>query len=151
MKRLSLPRIARVLTATSFGLTALCWPTAHASVNVATGAMRCSVSSRQPTLSLSQRLGGSVVVTCNTATTIGVAITVVELDGVTEDRTLEVPLQVRWVTVAANTPVVVTTTRVNCVSTEVGGEEFATRARLNVSGILSGWDRSVPVTDAYAC
>ena len=151
MTRALLTTLVRATAVASIGLVALAWPTAHAAVDVTAGALHCTVTSRQPILTLTKRLSGSVTVTCNAATSVGVEMKVVEMDGSVEDRIVEVPLQVRWITVTANTAVVITSTRVTCVSTEVGGEEFATRSRLNVSGKTSGWDRSVPVTDAYAC
>ena len=33
----------------------------------------------------------------------------------------------------------------------IGNEEYATKARVSLSGIVSPFDRTVPVNDSYAC
>lgn len=124
---------------------------ASAVQSVTAGKNKCTVTAVAPTLTATKGLSGKATVTCTLASSITVEIGVVEMDGTAEDTV--VPIQVRSVSMAvsANKAATFTTATATCVSTETGNEEYATKARVNISGTVSAWDRTVPKTDAFAC
>ncbi len=102
-------------------------------------------------MDLTRMVRGSAVVQCSSTALVGIDIAVVEMDGAVEDRAVMMPSQTLWVVVSANTPTVVLTNRARCVNTEPGNEEYATRTRINLSGVASSWDRNQPGPDSFAC
>ena len=125
--------------------------TAFATATVSTSTNKCTITAKAPTLSSKKDLTGSVSVVCTAATVVSVELTVVEMDGTTEDPKVLMVSKSFSTTVKANTAVVITTNTATCISTETGNEEYATKGRVNLSGVVSSWDRTVPATDSYAC
>ena len=125
--------------------------TALASTSVSTTTNRCTITSKAPTLNTKKQLTGSVSVVCTAATVVTVDLTVVEMDGTLEDARVLVVAKKFTTTVRANTAMTVNTNTATCVSTETGNEEYATKARVNISGAVSTWDRTVPANDSFAC
>jgi hypothetical protein len=122
-----------------------------ATTSVRTSTNTCSITARPPTLSTRRQLTGSISVTCTAATVVTVDLTVIEIDGSTEDpRVLMVPRSFST-TVRARTATTISTNTATCISTEAGNEEFATKGRVNMSGVVSAWDRTVPLTDSFVC
>jgi len=124
---------------------------AHAAQSVTSGATRCTVTSRAPTLSATRQLVGSASVVCTATAVVTIELTVVELDGTLEDRLVLMPNKSITQTITRNVAVVIPTNAATCISTEVGNEEYATRARVSLSGIVSAFDRTVPRVDSFAC
>jgi len=122
-----------------------------AAASVSTSTNKCTITAKAPTLNAKKQLTGSVSVTCTAATVVTVDLTVVEMDGTTEDTKVLMVAKSFSTTVKANTAVTIATNTATCVSTETGNEEYATKGRVNLSGVASTWDRTVPATDAYAC
>lgn len=125
--------------------------TALATTAASTSTNRCSITAKAPTLSSTKNLTGSVSVICTAATTLTVELTVVEMDSTAEDARVLMVSKTFTTAVRANTAMTVNTNTAVCISTETGNEEYATKGRVNISGVLSTWDRTVPATDAYAC
>lgn len=125
--------------------------TAFATATVTTSTNKCTITAKAPTLSSKKDLTGSVSVVCTAATVVTVELTVVEMDGTTEDPKVLMVSKSFSTAVKANTAVVITTNTATCISTETGNEEYATKGRVNLSGVVSSWDRTAPVTDSYAC
>ena len=103
-------------------------------------------------------ISSSATVWCTQAATVTVTIGVVEMDGTTEDPTVELADRTFTVTVKATTntklPQIVTVTAptFTCVSTETDNEELATKARVALSSsAVSAVDRTVPSSNQYAC
>ena len=124
---------------------------AEAVQSVTSGATRCTITSRAPTLSATRQLVGSISVVCTATALATIELTVVELDGTAEDRTLLMPNKTVTQTLLRNVAVVIPTNTATCISTEVGNEEYATKARVSLSGIASPFDRTVPRNDSFAC
>lgn len=122
---------------------------AFASQSANFGKYSCTIKALPPSLSRGS-ITGSAQIDCNVSTTVIVEFGVIELDGTVEDR-VEVPFQRRSIAVIAGRSTIVLTTTSSCVSTEVGNEELATRARVTLSGTLTLWDRTSPPNDSYAC
>ncbi len=141
------------VVATTIGLAALLCGhgTALATTTVSTTTNRCSITAKAPTLNTKKQLTGSVSVICTAATVVTVDLTVVELDGTLEDARVLMVAKTFTTTVRANTAMTVNTNTATCISTETGNEEYATKGRVNISGAVSTWDRTVPVNDSFAC
>ena len=123
----------------------------HAAQAVTVGTNKCTITAIAPTLK-GTTLTATSSVLCTKAGSILVETGVVELDGTVEDiKVVEIKMTAKAVTVAANKAVVVTTASVTCISTETGNEEFATKARVNIAGAVSAYDRTVPKADSFAC
>ena len=125
--------------------------TAFATATVSTSTNKCTITAKAPTLSSKKDLTGSVSVVCTAATVVTVDLTVVEMDGTAEDPKVLMVSKSFSTTVKANTAVVIATNTATCISTETGNEEYATKGRVNLSGVVSSFDRTVPATDSYAC
>ncbi|MEN9644324.1 MAG: hypothetical protein RL238_993 [Actinomycetota bacterium] len=125
--------------------------TTFATMSVSTTTNKCSITAKAPTLNSKKQLTGSVSVLCTAATVVTVDLTVVEMDGTTEDVKVLMVAKSYSTTVKANTAVVINTNTATCISTETGNEEYATKGRVNLSGVVSSWDRTVPANDSYAC
>jgi len=122
-----------------------------AAQTVASGTTRCTVTSRAPTLSATRQLVGSASVVCTATAVVTIELTVVELDGTVEDRAVLMPNKSVTQTLTRNVAVIIPTNAATCISTEVGNEEYATRARVSLSGVVSLFDRTVPRADSFAC
>jgi hypothetical protein len=138
--------VAVALVFTSLGDTA-----AFAAQTVTSGATKCTITSKAPTLSATKQLVGSVTVVCTATAVATIELTVVELDGTVEDKTVLVVNKTVTQTLTKNVTVTIPTNAATCVSTEVGNEEYATKARVSLSGIVSAYDRTVPKADSFAC
>lgn len=125
-------------------------PGAHAAQSATTSTNKCTVTALAPTLTKTN-LMGSVSVICTKATTVTVEFGVVEMDSTLEDVKVPIAPASKSVAVLAGKAVTVTTATVVCTNTETGNEEYATKARVNISGTVSAWDRTVPKTDQYLC
>jgi len=115
------------------------------------GTTKCTVTAKAPTLSATKQLVGSATVVCTAAALVTIELTVVELDGTLEDKTVLVVNKTITQTLAKNVTVTIPTNAATCISTEVGNEEYATKARVSLSGIVSAFDRTVPKADSFAC
>lgn len=124
---------------------------AMATTSVSTTTNRCSITAKAPTLNAKKQLTGSVSVVCTVATVVTLDLTVVEMDGTTEDTRALMVTKVFSTAVRANTAMTVSTNTATCISTETGNEEYATKGRVNISGAVSAWDRTVPAADSYSC
>ena len=125
--------------------------TALATTSVSTTKNKCSITAKAPTLNTKKQLTGSISVICTAATVVTVDLTVVEMDSTVEDSRVLMVSKSFSTTVRANTAMTVSTNTATCLSTETGNEEYATRGRVNISGAVSSWDRTVPLTDSFAC
>ena len=126
--------------------------TAFAAASVGSGSTSCTVTAKAPTLTTTKQLTGSATVTCNKSAAIIVDVIVVEMDGTAEDPTnLGVKMQQLSTSVTANVAKTISTNTATCISTEPGNEEYATKARVSLSGLVSTYDRTVPANDSYAC
>ena len=141
---------ALVITVSTVIATSIALPTLHAAQSATTSTNKCTVTAVAPTLSKTS-LTGKATVLCTKATTVTVEIGVVELDGTVEDVKVPIAPASKTVAVTANKAVTVSTAVVACLNTETGNEEFASKARVNISGTVSAWDRSVPKNDAFLC
>ena len=141
---------ALVITVSSVIATSVALPTLHAAQSATTSTNKCTVTAVAPTLTKTS-LTGKATVVCTKATTVTVEIGVVELDGTVEDTKVPVAAASKTVAVTANKAVTVSTAVVTCLSTETGNEEYASKARVNISGTVSSWDRTVPKIDAFVC
>lgn len=141
---------ALVITVSTVIATSVALPTLHAAQSATTSTNKCTVTAVAPTLSKTS-LTGKATVLCTKATTVTVEIGVVELDGTVEDVKVPIAAASKTVAVTANKAVTVSTAVVACLNTETGNEEFASKARVNISGTVSAWDRSVPKNDAFLC
>ena len=119
----------------------------------------CSITAANPTLTSTKQLTGNASISCTkastvaaTSVTVSYVITVVEMDGTTE-QTLSTSFQKSLsASITFGKATAITTYTLACPSTEAGNEEYATKARVQITG--STWtldDRSVPVNDQYAC
>jgi hypothetical protein len=125
-------------------------PAAQAAQSATTSTNKCTVTALAPTLTKTN-LTAKASVLCTKATSVTVEIGVVELDGTAEDVKVPIAPASKSVAVSANKAVTVTTATVTCLNTETGNEEYATKARVNISGTVSAWDRTVPKTDQFLC
>ena len=133
-------------------LASLAFVTPAAAVqSIMSGTTKCTVTAKAPTLSATKQLVGSATVVCTAAALVTVELTVVELDGTAEDKTVLVVNKTVTQTLAKNVTVTIPTNAGTCISTEVGNEEYATKARVSLSGVASTFDRTVPKADSYAC
>ena len=123
---------------------------ANAPQSITVGVNRCTITAKAPTLK-GTTLTATASVLCTKAGSVLVETGVVELDGTVEDIKVQIKMTPKAVTVAANKAVTVTTASVVCASTETGKEEFATKARVNIAGAVSAYDRTVPKADSFAC
>lgn len=144
------PWRALVITVSSVIATSVALPTLHAAQSATTSTNKCTVTAVAPTLTKT-RLTGKATVVCTKATTVTVEIGVVELDGTVEDLKVPIAAASKTVAVSANKAVTVSTAVVTCLNTETGNEEYASKARVNISGTVSSWDRTVPKNDAFVC
>ena len=110
-----------------------------------------TVTSKAPTLSATKQLVGSATVVCTATALVTIELTVVELDGTLEDKTVLVTNKTVTQTVAKNVTVTIPTNAATCISTEVGNEEYATKGRVSLSGLASTFDRTIPKADSFAC
>jgi len=145
-------RILRLATTTSL-TAALLGPAsiAAAASSVSAGSTKCRVTSNPPNLGASNRLVGTVTVRCSSTALVTVEVSVIELDGMVEDATAITGTKVLTQTVKKNESVTFSTSARPCVNTEPGNEEFATKSRISLSGLVSPYDRTVPRTDAFSC
>lgn len=125
-------------------------PAAHAAQSASTSTNKCTITAVAPTLSKGN-LTGKATVVCTKATTVTVEFGVVEMDSTTEDLKVPIAMASKSVAVSANKAVTVSTATKACLNTETGNEEYASKARVNISGTVSAWDRTVPKNDAFAC
>ena len=126
--------------------------TAFAAASVGSGTTSCTITAKAPTLTTTKQLTGTATVTCNKSAAIIVDVIVVEMDGTAEDPTnLGVKLLQLSTSVTANVAKTISTNTATCISTEAGNEEYATKARVSLSGLVSTYDRTVPANDSYAC
>jgi hypothetical protein len=125
-------------------------PAAQAAQSATTSTNKCTVTALAPTLTKTS-LTAKASVLCTKATSVTVEIGVVELDGTADDVKVPIAPSSKSVAVSANKAVTVTTATVTCLNTETGNEEYATKARVNISGTVSAWDRTVPKTDQFLC
>lgn len=125
--------------------------TATAATSAKSGTTTCTVTAVKPTLTATKQLTGSATVVCTGATVITVDVTVVELDGTLEDPTVLMPTKKLSISAAKNVTYTVPTSTVTCISTETGNEEYASKARVSLSGLVSAYDKTVPAADSFAC
>lgn len=135
--------------------SALIWalsvtPSALAAQSATAGTNKCTVTALAPTLTKTS-LTGRASVLCTTATIVTLDIGVVEIDGTIEDGKVPITVTSKSVAVKANTAVTINTATVTCLNTETGYEEYASKSRVNISGTVSAWDRTVPKADSFAC
>jgi hypothetical protein len=123
---------------------------AHAAQRVTAGRNTCTVTALSPVLSRGSLIGTASVV-CTLATALTIEIGVAEIDGASEDIRVPIPPATRTMAVRANQTVVVNTLTVLCANTEVGNEEYATKTRVSISGIVSAFDKTTPRLDSFAC
>lgn len=143
--------LRRTLTTALVVLLAVPASGAAAASTVSSGTTRCRITANQPTLGAGYRLMGSATVRCNTTALVTVEVAVIELDGTVEDSTVITGTKVLTQTLTRNEPYTFSTTARACVSTEPGNEEYATKTRVSLSGLVSAFDRTVPRTDAFSC
>lgn len=134
-------------------IASMCAPAAAASAatTVSAGSTKCRVTSNPPTLGAGLRLMGTVTVRCTSAALVTVEVSVVELDGMVEDPTVITGTRVLTQALAKNESFTFATASRPCVNTEPGNEEYATKARVSLSGLVSAFDRTAPRTDAFSC
>jgi hypothetical protein len=123
---------------------------ASAAQSATAGSNKCTVTALAPTLSKTSLTGRASVV-CTMATTVTVEFGVVEMDSTLEDTKVPIPMASKSVAVKANTAVTVNTATLTCLNTETGNEEYASKARVNLSGTVSAYDRTAPTNDSFAC
>ena len=144
-------RFSRFLAISATTLLVTGSGTAFAAVSVGS-TTKCTITAKAPTLNATKQLTGSATVTCNKSAAILIDVIVVEMDGTAEDPTnLGVKLLQLSTSVTANVAKTISTNTATCISTETGNEEYATKARVSLSGLVSTYDRTVPANDSYAC
>jgi hypothetical protein len=143
--------VRRTLATTLVALVAVPATGAAAATTVSSGTTRCRITANQPTLGAAHRLMGSATVRCNNTALVTVEVAVIELDGTVEDSTVITGTKVLTQTLTKNEPYTFSTGARVCISTEPGNEEYATKARVSLSGLVSAFDRTVPRTDAFSC
>ena len=124
---------------------------ARAVQSATSGSTKCTITAKAPTLSATKQLVGSVTVVCTATALATIELTVVELDGTLEDKTVLMVNKTVTQTLTKNVTVTISTNTATCISTETGNEEYATKARVSLSGIVSPFDRTAPANDSYAC
>lgn len=124
---------------------------AAAASSVSAGSTRCRLTANTPSLGPANRLSGTVTVRCSNTALVTVEVSVIELDGMVEDSTVITGTKVVTQTLKKNESVTFSTSARTCVNTEPGNEEYATKARISLSGLVSPVDRTVPRTDAFSC
>lgn len=125
---------------------------AVASTTAGSGTTKCTITAKAPTLTATKQLTGSATVVCTATILITVDVTVVELDGTVEDKTVLMPTKTTPpFSATKNLTYTIATGTVTCISTEAGNEEYASKARVNITGNSSTFDRTVPANDSYAC
>mgnify|MGYP003342965394 CR=1 FL=1 len=160
MKRIAL-LLPTALVAALMGWGATAQATQSTSMRLSNGTTNtCYVTSAAPKMTSvsTKATTASATVWCTQAATITVTISVVEMDGTTEDRTTQLAERTFSVTVKATTnsklpqTVTVTTPSFTCVSTESDNEELATKARVSLSpSAVSAVDRTAPSNNQYNC
>ncbi len=146
-------RPQRVLIASCLIATLLSTPsTAFAAQTTTYGATKCTVTAKAPTLNTAKQVTGSLTITCTALTVVTVDTLVVELDG-TVEQVVTGTTKTASVSVPKNGTVTVSSVTAKCTNTETGNEEYASKARIIISGSAawSAWDRTVPANDSYAC
>ncbi len=129
-------------------------PTASAVQSVKAGTNTCTVTAVAPTLvktATTSTLTSNFKVVCTVSGVVTLEIGVVEMDGTLEDKVIPITIKSVSVVTTANKAVTAAGPSGKCVSTETGNEEYATKVRVNISGTVSAYDRSVPTNDQYAC
>lgn len=119
----------------------------------------CSITAVAPTLSSSKQLTGNASITCTktstvtaTSVTVNYVITVVEMDGTTEQALSTSFQKALSASVTFGKTTTITTYTLACPNTETGNEEYASKAKVQIVG--STWtldDRTTPTTDQFAC
>ena len=125
-------------------------PAASAVQSVTAGTNKCTVTAVAPT-HVKTTLTSNFKVVCTVSSVVTLEIGVVEMDGTLEDKVIPIASKSVSVATTANKTVTAVGTSGTCVSTETGNEEYATKVRVNISGKVSAFDRSVPINDQYAC
>ena len=125
-------------------------PTASAVQSVRAGTNTCTVTAVAPTL-VRTTLTSNFKVVCTVSGVVTLEIGVVEMDGTLEDKVIPIAIKTVSVVTTATRTVTAVGSSATCVSTEPGNEEYATKVRVNISGTVSAFDRSVPINDQYAC
>jgi hypothetical protein len=143
--------IRRILSVAAVASLCAPAPAASAATTISAGSTKCRVTANPPSLGAANRLTGSVTVRCSSAALITIEVSVVELDGMVEDQTVITGTRVLTQTLMKNDTLTFSTSARTCVSTEPGNEEYATKARISLSGLVSAFDRTSPRTDAYSC
>lgn len=141
---------AFAVSASTIMTMAVAVPAAQAAQSATTSTNKCTVTAVAPTLTKTS-LTATASVVCTKATSVTIEIGVVEMDGTTEDLKVPIATSSKTVALLANKATTVSTATLACLNTETGNEEYATKARVNISGTLSTWDRTLPKTDAYLC
>ncbi|MFM7686545.1 MAG: hypothetical protein ACKPDI_11575 [Actinomycetota bacterium] len=143
--------IRRILRAAI--VTSLVAPAAGvaAATNLSAGSTKCRITANPPTIGFASRLVGTVTVRCSSTALVTVEVTVVELDGTVEDPTVITGTKVLTQTLTKNESFTFSTTARTCVNTEPGNEEYATKARVSLSGLMSAFDRTMPRRDSFSC
>ena len=120
----------------------------------------CRITATQPTLSSTSQLAARASITCSkdagvaaTSVTVNYAITVVEMDGTTEQALSSSFQKNLTTTVVIGTPLTITSYKLWCPNTEAGGEEYASKSSVMIvgAGTWSAPDRSKPVLDQFNC
>ena len=144
-------RFSRLLAISATTLLVVGSGTAFAAVSVGS-TTKCTITAKAPTLNATKQLTGSASVVCTKNAAIIVDVIVVEMDGTAEDaKALGVQVLQISTSVTANVAKTISTNTATCISTEPGNEEYATKARVSLSGLVSTYDRTVPANDSYAC
>lgn len=141
---------AFVVSACTVTAMSVAVPAAQAAQTATTSTNKCTVTAVAPTLSKTS-LTGKATVVCTTATVVTVEIGVVEMDGTAEDTKVPIPVASKSMAVSANKAITISTAVLTCLNTETGNEEYASKARVNLSGTVSAWDRTVPKADSFVC
>lgn len=123
---------------------------ALAAQSITVGSNTCTVTAVTPTLNKTT-LTGSVTVKCTIATTVTVEFGVVEMDGTTEDTRVPIPIASRSLAITRANTLFTVSVSATCLNTETGNEEYATKARVGLSGPTSSYDRTTPANDQFAC
>lgn len=144
-------RSVRAAVVATLLVTSAISSTALATTSITSGAAHCMVTARPVKIDGANQIWGSAVVVCDVSAVVRLEMRVVEMDGTIIDPTVEVPMAGWWVTLTPNTPVLITTLKSTCVSTETGFEELSTRAKLSMMGLQSATDYTKPANDSYPC
>ena len=113
----------------------------------------CSVTAILPTMNNSTKaVYGTAKVKCSVASTVSIAMSVVELDGSTIDTRTELAEKTYTLTVKAGVDTLINTGTFTCVSTENDNEELTTRVKVSPGGTTwSAYDMVTPSNNQYPC